>query len=161
MKNLEELKFNISRIFYINDSHTYIQSNEYKQMVAVDNKKKKIALIDYESSELIIIKFNEFLDYEVYKNGVSYTTGGNVGSIWGGIFNAKTEENCKELKLIIRIKKIDKPQITYDIIKDTVFNMGENIAGKAYSECIKTLQEFVSFLEVVKSENKQKSLPEK
>jgi len=39
--------------------------------------------------------------------------------------------------------------------------MGENIAGKAYSECIKTLQEFVSFLEVVKSENKQKSLPEK
>ncbi len=63
---------------------------------------------------------------------------------------------CKELKLIIRLNKYDTSQICYEIIFNTSFNMGINKSSSTYKQCINTLQEVVSFLEVVKNENMKK-----
>ncbi|MBQ9790713.1 MAG: hypothetical protein IJW24_03870 [Clostridia bacterium] len=148
-------KFNETKRFYINDYATHNQSNDCKKFVAVDNENKQICLIDYEKGSLIIISFSEILNYEIYENGSNATTGGNLGGLWSGIFAAETEGMCKELKLIIRLKKYDISHISYDIISNTSMNMGINKSTQPYRACISTLQEFVSFLEVIKSENKE------
>lgn len=90
-------------------------------------------------------------DYEVYENGSQQTYGG----AFYGLFGAETSGSCKELKLIVRINRYDISQICYEIIFDTTFNIGINKSSEIYKQCIGTLHEVVSFLEVVKNENKQ------
>ena len=60
---------------------------------------------------------------------------------------------CKELKLIIRLKRYDISQVCYEIISNTVLNTGINKSTQPYKQCISTLQEVVSLLEVIKHEN--------
>ncbi len=153
-ENIKSTDFKTTKIFYLNDFATHDQSNSCKKFVAVDNDNKKICFVDYQKGNLIFVNFEEILNYEIYENGSNATIGGNVGGFWSGIFGAETNGMCKDLKLIIRLKRYDKSQVVYEIISNTAFNMGINKSAKPYKECISTLHEFVSFLEVVKNENK-------
>ncbi len=155
-KSLTSSNFNITKKFYLNDYATYNQSNNCKKFIAVDNDNKQICLIDYEKGSMLIVEFNEILNYEVYENGSNTTTGGSIGGFWSGIFGAETNGMCKDLKLIIRLKRYDTSQVSYEIISNTSFNMGINKSTQPYKQCVSTLQEVVSFLEVIKNENNAK-----
>ena len=155
LKTLQDNNFNISKVFYINDNFTYTEEVECKKFIAIDKDNKKICLVNYVSNSLLIVNFNEILNYEIYENGNTHTSGGGLGGFVGGIFSAETDTSCKELKLIIRLNRYDTSQVAYNIISNTTFNIGLNKSSEAYKNCISTLQEVVSFLEVVKNENKE------
>ena len=74
--------------------------------------------------------------------------------MFGGIFATETNGMCKDLKLIIRLNSYENAQIVYNIISNTTFNAGLNKSTSQYKSCISSLQEVVSFLEVVKNENR-------
>ena len=150
---IKNADFKISKKFYINDYETHNQSNDCKKFIAIDSENKKICLIDYKLCRVILANFNEILNYEIYENGNSVTFGVGLGALWSGFFGAKTNSLCKDLKLIIRLKKYDTSQVCYDIITNTRFNLGINKSNEIYKNCISSLQEVVSFLEVVKNEN--------
>ena len=61
---------------------------------------------------------------------------------------------CKDLKIIIRLNSYENAQIVYNIISNTTFNTGLNKSTSQYKSCISSLQEVVSFLEVVRNENR-------
>ena len=153
---LNNIDFNISKTFYINDYATHNKSNKCKKIIIVDNDNKKICLIDYEKGNAIIADFDEIINYEIYENGGSQTTGSGIGTFGLGLFGTQTSKTCKELKLIIRLKKFDNPQITYEIISNTILNLGYNKSSIIFKNCISSLQEVVSFLEVIKTENNSK-----
>ena len=151
---LQNNNFNITKRFYLKDNATYNQDKDCKKFIAVDNNSKKLCLINYQKSSMFIVDFKDILNYEIYENGSNSTFGGNIGGFGAGIFAAETNGMCKELKLFIRLKRYDMSQISYEIISNTFFNFGLNKSSQPYRECISTLQEFVSFLEVLKNENK-------
>lgn len=155
-KFLQENNFNQSKAFCLNDNVTYNKDDSYKKYISIDNENRKICLIDYSQDKLLIVGFEEILNYEIYENGSQQTFGGNAYGFWSGLFGAETNGMCKELKLIIRLKRYDVSQVCYEIISDTCFNAGINKSSAIYKECISTLQEVVSFLEVIKNENAKK-----
>ncbi len=150
---LKNSNFSISKKFFLNDYATYNQSDTCKKSIAVDNDNKQICFIDYAKGSLFIVNFNEILNYEIYENGSNATTGGSIGGFGTRFFGAETNGMCKELKLIVRLKRYDTSQVSYDIITNTSFNIGINKSTQPYKQCISTLQEVVSFLEVIKNEN--------
>ncbi len=157
-KILEYLKaheFKVSKIFFITDSHTYNKENSFKKMIVVDNENKKLCLIDYQSKKYYIIDFDEYLNYELYENGGLVTNGGTIGGVGIGLFGAETNGNCKDLKLIIRIKSLTKPQVVYEIISNYMADMGLNKSSPLYRRSISSLQEVISFFEVIKNNNLQ------
>ncbi len=150
---LKNSNFSITKKFFLNDYATYNQPDTCKKFIAVDNDNRQICFIDYDKGSLFIVNFNEILNYEIYENGSNATTGGSIGGFGTGFFGAETNGMCKDLKLIIRLKRYDTSQVSYDIIANTSFNMGINKSTQPYKQCISTIQEVVSFLEVVKNEN--------
>lgn len=146
--------FKQGKILYLNDYATFDQANVCKKFIAIDIENKKVGLVDYKKKSLMVVGFDEILNYEIYENGTNQTFGGAVGWFGSGIFGAETEGVCKELKLIIRLNRYDISQICYEIIYDNF--LGVDKTSKPYKQCIATLQEAVSFLEVVKSENSKK-----
>lgn len=146
---LNSSNFKISKILYLNDKATYNKDDAYKKFIAVDNKNKKLCLIDYQKGSLLILEFKDILNYEIYEDGSNRTIGGS----WRGIFAAETNGMCKELKLIVRLNRYDISQISYEIISNTPLNIGVNKSSQAYKQCLSTMQQAVSFLEVVKHEN--------
>lgn len=155
-KQLQGGDFKQTKVFYVNDYITYNKDDSCKKIISIDNENKKICLIDYSQEKLIIVGFEEILNYEIYENGSQQTFGGGAYGFWTGLFGAETNGMCKELKLIIRLKRYDVSQVCYKIIFDTSFNAGINKSSPIYQQCISTLQEVVSFLEVVKNENAEK-----
>lgn len=153
LKKLSALDFKITKVIYLNDLHAHDQADNYKKQIIIDQADKKICLIDYENDNLYILDFKEILNYEVYENGSTCTIGGGISGWFSGIFGAESEEKCKELKLLIRLNRYDVTQITYDIISNTTFNSGIKKSSQIYKNCILTLQEIISFLEVIKAEN--------
>ncbi len=153
---IQNTEFKQSKIFYLNDYATYNQNNFCKKYIAVDSENKKICLVDYLNGSLLIVGFDEILNYEIYENGSQQIVGGNVNGFWSGVFAAETTGNCKELKLIIRLNRYDISQVCYEIIFNTPYNSGIQKTNKIYKQCINSLQEVVSFLEVVKNENIKK-----
>ena len=151
---LNDLNFNVSKKFYLTDYGTYNSLNKFKKMILVDDNEKNVCLIDYNSGRMFIVDYKDIINYEVYENGSNSTFGGGVGGFFGGMLLAETEGKCKDLRLIIRINKIDIPHIGYEIIENTPFNMGIVKSSKQYKTCITSLQEVVSFLEVLLNENK-------
>ena len=55
---------------------------------------------------------------------------------------------------ILRINKIEVPQVTYDIVSKTLFNVGLNKSSDSYRVCMSSLQEIVSLFEIIKHKNK-------
>ena len=148
---LRYANFNIDKIFYLNDYASCNKDNSVKKFFAVDNNAKKVAFVNYESGSVVISDFSEFLNYEIYENNTLETTGASFGGYWG-IFGAETTGSCKNLRLIIRLKDLGSPQICYDII-DT--SLGIVKSSAVYKNCITTLQNAVSFLEVLKNQNEK------
>lgn len=155
-KLIQDTKFKQTKILFLNDYATLNQDESCKKFISIDSENKKICLIDYSKESLVIVGFDEVLNYEIYENGSQQTVGGNVNGIWAGLFEAETTGMCKELKLIIRLNRYDISQVCYEIISNTSFNMGVNKSSNVYKQCIDTLQETVSFLEVVKNKNMKK-----
>lgn len=154
--SLNDTGFKTTKKFVLNDIATYNKDDSCKKFMAVDNDNKKICLIDYEKGSVLVVDFNEILNYEIYENSSNQTVGGNIGGLGAGFFGAETNGVCKDLKIIIRLKRYDTSQICYDIISNTMLNLGVNKSTQPYKKCISTLQEVVSFLEVVVSENTTK-----
>lgn len=150
---LEASSFNISNSIVLNDYYSVKLSTAEKQFIYIDQNAKKICFIDYLKKKPVLIDFSELLNYEIYENGSTITDGSAVSGVFAGVFTAETTGQCRDLKLIIRLKKYDCPQVVYEIIGNTVFNFGVNKNSDIYHDCISTLQEAVSFLEVVKHEN--------
>ncbi|MBR2340867.1 MAG: hypothetical protein IKA72_00455 [Clostridia bacterium] len=153
-EHLREINFNTTKTIHLNDYATFNKGVDSKKIISVDNENKKVALVDYEKQKMFIVNFQDILSYEIYENGSNSTIGGNVGGFFGGIFSAETNGMCKDLKLIIRLNSYENAQIVYNIISNTTFNMGLNKSTKQYMQGISSLQEVVSFLEVVKNENR-------
>jgi len=147
--------FRVSKTFYLADNFTFAKPDSEKKMIAVDSENEKVLFIDYAKGTMFIVKFEEILNYEIYENGSQSTSGIGVGG-FVGFFGAETTGVCTDLKLIIRINKVENSQIVYDIVSDTSLNAGISKASHVYKECIKSLQEVVSFLEVIKNKNQHK-----
>lgn len=154
LRKLSESGFEISRTIYINDNYTYNIENHYKKCIHINSTNKQVVLIDYENGTFYILKFSEIINYEVYENDNLITTGGATGGLFTSIGTASTTQNCKDLKLIIRINNFETPQIVYSLINESLF--GSSKTSTEYKKCIASLQEAVSFLEVVKSNNTKK-----
>ena len=152
LEQLEKLKFKISKMYYIDDHASFRGEKNEKQIVCVDEENKKLAMFDYEKGNVNIFNFGEIISYEIYENDSQVTSGGKVGG-FGAFFASETTGNCKELKLIIRVDKIEKPQFVYDIISDTILNFGISKSSEEYKKCISTMQEFISLLELIKNKN--------
>ncbi len=157
LEYLRSQKFIISKIFYITDSYSYSKDNSYKKMIVVDNEGQKICLVDYLAKRYYIISFAELLNYELYENGSMVTNGTALGGFGVGIFGAETNGNCKDLKLIIRIKNLSTPQVVYDILSNYMAGISVEKTAPLYRQCSASLQEVMSFLEVIKNNNSSSS----
>ncbi len=151
---LKETDFKITNIFYITDNVTYREDNIYKKHIIVDKENKLICLLDYNNDTTTIVKFSEIINYEIYENKTLSTSGVGVGGLIS-LYGAESSANCKELKLIIRVNNYEKPQIVYNIISDTLFNIGSDKNSNEFRRYMTDLQNVVSFLEVIKNENQK------
>ena len=148
-QNLYLHDFKVDKIFYINEFYCS-KDNKTKKQLLVDYGNKKIGLIDYNISNILIVDFSSILNYEIYENGSTVTNGTSVsGWVLGG-FNATTEGVCNELKLIIRTNKIESPQVCYKI---EFLGNGENKNSSTYKDAVSSLQEITAFLGAVIKEN--------
>lgn len=154
LNQLSQSGFRYTKIFYLTDNATVHYDNIVKKQLLINDKEKQIYFIDYERSKILSVHFSEILNYQIYENGDTLTTGAHAG-LGLGIFGAQTTGMCKELKLMIRLKRYDNSQITYNLISNTYLSMGINKSTETYKECISSLQNIVSFLEVVINENRE------
>lgn len=145
-------KFQYTKIFYITDQSTINHDNFTKKQILINDQAKQICFIDYVRKNVVLVPFNEILDYKIYENNDTVTTGAHAG-IGIGLFSAQTTGMCKNLQLIIQFNQYNHAQLTYDIIFDSYLKIGINKSTKTYKECISSLQEIMSFLEVIKNEN--------
>lgn len=147
--------FAATRIFYCCDRATYKKPDIYKQMLAVDSKNNRLGLVDYESGKFKIVNYSQILNYEVYENGTIVANGMGVGGGLIGGFAVETNKVIKELRLIIRLKTADNPQVAYQIVASKgVFNLGIGKNSQIYRVCFPTVQEIVSLLQVIIDKNK-------
>lgn len=151
--DLVDKNFVASKIYYITDYNSVNKENKFKKQIMVDGVNKKIVLIDYELCSYLIISFKDFLGYELYEDGTTITEGAGIGGMGFGIFGASSSKSVKDFRLIIRINNIERPNIIYNIIKDTVLNIGLSKNEYSYRECLHSIQEVISFFEVIKVKN--------
>lgn len=152
---LRKVEFKITSVFYFCDRATFRVSDEYKKMLAVDNVNKRFALVNYAAGKLIIADYKEFLNYEIYENSYMVISGGAIGGMGLGYFAAQTSGHCKDLRLIMRLTRPNSPQVAYDVLPRTFMNIGIHKNSRAYRDCIASLQEMVSFFEVIKNQNEK------
>lgn len=150
LEKIKNSEFNATKIFYLNDYITTKKESDLKKFFAVDADKEKIAFIDYDNGGVYIVKFQELLNYEIYENNTSQTFGGYLGG-FVGVLGAETKGVCRDLRLIIRFRNINFAQINYDIVNTSI---GIVKSSGVYRDCIKTLQQAISFLEAIIEKNK-------
>lgn len=151
---LKDSDIKVSKTVYLSDYWTYNRADIFKKQISVSVEGKKIVLMDYESQKLSVVDFDNIVNYEIYENGSHATYGGGAAGLWSGIFGAETTGMTRDLRLIIRLNTYEKPQIVYDIISKTPLNIGVSKTSDVYRNCISSLQEAVSLIEVIKQENK-------
>lgn len=153
MTSLKQVGFTITSTFYFSDRATFNKGNEYKKMLAVDNEHKRFALVNYSTGKVVISPYDKFLNYEIYEDSHIVISGGAVGGFGLGFFGASTSGHCKDLRLIMRLKSANTPHVAYDVLPRTFMNIGINKDSKVYRDCLASLQEMVSFFEVIKNQN--------
>lgn len=138
----------------------------YNKFIAIDNEDKTICFVDYQKYRIILTSFDEILNYEVYENGCEISNGTTIagGMLLGrkkrfGVGTALTsttsQKSCTELRLIVRIKSYSTPQVAYDLVSGKLFS-GITATSSEYTRIIASLQEVVSFLEILIDENDKK-----
>lgn len=152
---LGEINFNIDNTICLCDSNTANSLDVYKKSIYIDNEKKKICLVNYEVGSWDILSFSDIVNYEIYDNNKQSTSG--AAYKWGKkgkltTFDSVSIERCKDLRLLIRVKNCSTFQYSYELSR-TFLNLGMNKAKKLYNLCISSMQEAVSFLEVITTEN--------
>lgn len=153
MQTAEKNGLQIDKVFVVNDYLSRNKQNkEIKPQFLIDTTARKMILVDYDKSLVTVVGFEEFLNYEIYENGSMAFSGGAVGGALVGGFWGETTGKCNNLRLIVRLKKYDCPQIAYDIIAKTPLNMGVTKTWKEYQTCVSSMQELASFFEILKSE---------
>lgn len=146
-----------TRVFYFCDRATFKKPDDFKQILAVDSKNNRLGLIDYESGRFKSVDYSQILNYEVYENGSVVASGLGVGGVVGA-FSMQASKIVKELRLIIRLKTVDDPQIVYQIVASKgVFNFGIGKNSQIYRLCYPTVQEVVSLLQVIINQNKEEN----
>lgn len=144
---------NIDKVFVINDYQAFNKQNaEMKPQFLIDTTAKKMILVDYDKPMTVVVEFEEFLNYEIYENGSMAFSGGAMGGLLVGGFWGESTGRCNNLRLIIRLKRYDCPQMAYDVITKTFMNMGTAKTSKAYQTCVSSMQELASFFEILKNE---------
>lgn len=155
LSEMQSRGFVPTRTFYFCDRSTFKKSDDYKQILAVDSERKLLGLVDYESGTFREVGFSEIVNYELYENGVMVTSGMGAGGLGIGGFSMQTSSICKELKLIIRLHRPDCPHVVYNIVSTKgLVNFGIGKNSQIYRICFPTVQEAVSLLQVIQSENK-------
>ena len=151
---LEKLKteqFDLSHVCYMTDyASAGTNENSEKQMLCVDTKEKKLALINYTDGSYKIVNFADLLSYEIYNDGKTDTSGGVVY----GVVGTESKEKCQELKLLLRLKSFEQPQFEYILISQTFFNDGVDKGSNQYKIIMNDLQQAIAYLELIISENK-------
>ena len=151
-----QMGINIDKTFILNDYLTFKKQDvNSKPHFLIDSTAKKMVFVDYDKPLTVVADFNEFLNYEIYENGSMAFSGGAIGGAFVGGFFGSTEGKCNNLRLIVRLKRYECSQMTYDIIAKTPLNWGVNKTSKAYQTCMSSMQELVSFFEVIKKETAQ------
>ena len=152
----EKYGLHIDKVFAIDDNQTFGKQNkEIKPQFLIDTAAKKMMLVDYNKPLIVIMGFEEFLNYEIYENGSMVFSGGAMGGFLAGGFWAGGVGKCNNLRLIIRLKRYERPQMVYDIITKTPMNLGIVKTSKAYQTCVSSMQELASFFEILKNETAQ------
>ncbi len=153
---ITEHGLHIDKTFILNDYLTFKKQDvNSKPHFLIDSTAKKMVFVDYDKPLTVVADFNEFLNYEIYENGSMAFSGGAIGGAFVGGFFGSTEGKCNNLRLIVRLKRYECSQMTYDIIAKTPLNWGVNKTSKAYQTCMSSMQELVSFFEVIKKETAQ------
>lgn len=122
----------------------------------VDNTSQKFALQNGTKLSKIY-EFSQLINYEVYENGSSKVKGtagkaliggaffGLGGLILGSSMSKQINENCNQLKLIIRVNDSENPQMEITYLK----NVNLDKSGKIYRNIKTNLQEVCSILEYI------------
>ena len=148
---------NIDKVFVVNDHLTFDKTDEaIKPQFFIDTASRKMVFIDYDKPLTIVADFSEFLNYEIYENGSMAFCGGGAGGLLAGGFWGETVGKCNNLRLIVRLKRYECPQMTYDIIAKTPLNLGVVKTSRAYQKCVSSMQELASFFEVIKHESEER-----
>ncbi len=159
LKYLGNHNFTPSHICYLSD-YASVRTTEKskKQMLCVDTEKEKLAFINYTNGEVTIADFSQLINYEVYENGKTDSSSSGVvlgGSVAVPYVTTATQEQCLELKLLIRLDSFDKPHVEYILIANTLLNGGADKSKSTYRAIRDELQQTVSYLEMIL--RKQKS----
>lgn len=145
-KKFKEENFVVEKYIYLNDSNTANCSNFEKKFIALNITQRKIGLIDYENSKVLVTKFCDVLDFEVYENNVNFLIGREIGD---EIIDIRQEVNCKDLKLIITLKNYENSSVIYNLVCKTDVAKDSSL----YKKIIFSLQNCISFLKIIKEEN--------
>lgn len=145
-RKINDTSFQISRIISIEESHP-------KMKILVDDVQKQF-ILEKEAEKTKAYSFSDIINYEIYENGKSKVQGRAGSALIGGAFfgiggliigssmSRSIDEECTQLKLIIRINDPIEPQIAIDYVVGTV-----NKSGNTYRKYIENLQSLCSHLE--------------
>lgn len=125
------------------------QIARYRQTLQVDEKQRKILFTNAINNKFMVVDFDDILNYEIYEDGSKSSTSIDWGN---GFKTSDFSDNCNELKLIIRLKNYEESQFIFNLI---FASFPKN--SPAYKSIRSSLQNVVSFLEVVKNENQDKN----
>ena len=143
--------FMVTKIININGQSRLLIDNENKMFIYCKDKK-------YSKT----YSFSEVISYEVYENGVSKVQGragsalvgglffGAVGAIVGSSMNRSVNEKCNNLKLFIRIKDFDCPNMIISFVDGEDFDK----TGSRYKNIVENLQNVCSLLEYMMNDKR-------
>lgn len=151
LEYLRNQNFTMSHVCYMTDYSAFgDRGNGKKKMLCVDAEHKKLGIIDYVNGSVNIVGFSDFINYEIYEDGKTDTTG---SVIFGAIYT-DSQENCQEMKIILRFKSYSKPQAEYILISNSLYKFDVAKNSDVYRVIKGDLQQTVSYLEMIMNENK-------
>lgn len=146
--------------FVLNKSIDIIATGWSSAKLLIDNKNKKFI---YQKGKKYskTYSFSDLINYEVYENGKSQVQGrvgsaliggaffGLGGAIVGGSRSRSVNEKCNQLKLILRVKDFNCPEIVITYVNDLDVDKNSSI----YRNMKSNLQSVCSMLEYMLNEH--------
>jgi hypothetical protein len=146
--------------FVLNKSIDIIATGWSSAKLLIDNENKKFI---YQKGKKYskTYSFSDLINYEVYENGKSQVQGragsaliggaffGLGGAIVGGSRSRSVNEKCNQLKLILRVKDFNCPEIVITYVNNVDVDKNSSI----YKNMKSNLQSVCSMLEYMLNEN--------